>query len=161
MRAAQGDKLEVQQEKSGLDYRKNFLTMRHKEIFTRCLLGGCRRENKISPPLWGLLWSRGLNWAILLSFHQSWEFTINFREGLTFLVEEFILSKKFGCMTPYELHPFDYKLIYTITVPHTWGPEMWEMKIPPSYASPLGPKIPLSTFLCLRTSLTLPELASF
>lgn len=94
MRAAQeGYKLEVQQEKSGLDYRKNFPTMRHKEIFTRCLLGGCRRENKISPPLWGLFWSRGLNCAIWPSFHQPWEFTINFREELTFLVEVYSLQE--------------------------------------------------------------------
>lgn len=48
MRAAQGGyKLGIQQEKAGLDYKKNFLTMRYK-IFMRCLLGGCKIENKIS-----------------------------------------------------------------------------------------------------------------
>lgn len=72
--------------------------MRRMEIFTRCLLGRCKTEDKISSPLGGLLWSRGLNWAILLSSHQPWAFTTNAGEKLTSPVEECIFCKLSGYM---------------------------------------------------------------
>ena len=90
-----------------------------------------------------------VNWAILLSSHQSQAFIINVGEELPSLVEERIFCKLFGYVSPYELKPFNSKFIYTITQFHTWGQGAHEMKISPSHASPSGAKSLVSTFPCL------------
>lgn len=99
----------MQQENDGLDYGKDFLTTRQKEIFTRCLLERWGTENEISSPLWSLIWSRGLNWAILLSSLQPWALTIHGREGPTSSGEELIFCRFYGCV-PFPLWASSFQL---------------------------------------------------
>jgi len=48
VRAVQeGHHVDGQQEKPSLDCRKNFLTMKRREIFTRCLLAGMQKRSAL------------------------------------------------------------------------------------------------------------------
>ena len=119
---------------------------------------GCRRDwlSFVGPTL-----KQRVQLGNFTKFPPALSIHNKFERRIDFLGRRVYPYKLVGCITPYKLHPFNYKLISTITEPYSRGPGLWEMKASPSYASPWWPKAPSPPFSsCLGTSLTLSELAS-